>query len=708
LIDGLVAGGALCDIVCLTPSTSRKARVMKKHWLVSFSLGLSIVTILLLLGLIHFTLAQGSSSTILFVDNGSASAGASVLIYDGMEAADGNVTPTHKLWNPLAAVPHGVWYDPGGDWLFVSVPANHCILIFDHAHAAGGPSRPDRIIVGPATLLNYPYDLFFDAAHDRLYVASYLNSRILVFDNASSANGNAAPTRSIGGPVSTLYGPRGLTLDLVADWLYVANSYANTIVIFNNASTLNGDAAPTRVISGSYTLLNDPRGIEVDATHDQLYVVNRTDSSDDHRPVVVFTATIASGNITPTRSIAHDDLFYPTGSFLLSDTLYIATEPMNGIYIYDHVSAANGILTPTRQLGGPGGVPTTTLIVVRNLFVDPAGDKLYVANYKVSNVTGYVPVFANAHAITGSVAPERIIEDASRLGFDVMDLVYDAAHDRLYVLHDPNEGSDSIQVYDQARNVAGDVPPTRLLTTTFLVERGMAMDLGRDQAYIFGWDPGAWSNGLGVFIGLSSASGQITPTRLITSDIWLDSQVTDYVADVVHDRLYILRSTYPSSTIAVLENVSSAHSEIVPSRIISGPHTLLDSDPLDMAFDPTGDRLYVSADSPGRVLVFNGISSASGDVAPTHIISGAHALFDFPGGLAVDAASDTLYVSNAGYPAGGRPSHISIFANASSANGDVSPSRVISGSVTSLYTPRSLAVGVVSEQHIYLPVIQKP
>jgi len=659
-----------------------------KTALTALALGLGLTLALLVLAQSASTQEPGPT---LFVDNSSDGAGASVLIYDGVNAAGGNVAPDRKLWNPLSAAPYGVWYDAAGDRLFVSVPSKHCILVFDQAGAAGGPTRPDRIIIGPNTLLNYPNGLFLDVATDRLYVASYMNSRILVFDNASSAGGDVAPARAIGGSTSTLLGPRGLTLDLAADRLYVANSYANTVVIFDNASTLDGDVAPTRVISGEHTLLNDPRGIEVDPARDQLYVVNRTDSYDPHRPVVVFTATIASGNITPTRAIAHSSLFYPTGSFLLSDTLYIATGPYNAIHIYDNVSTANGIVTPTRELKG---VLTTTLIAVRNLFVDPASDDMYVANYTVINITGYVPVFANASTINGAVAPERIIEEASRLSFDVLDLHFDAAHDRLYVLHDPNGGDDSIQVYDHARSVDGDIPPTRLMTTTFHMGSGMAVDAGRDLVYIPGYNPSTSSSGIGVFTGIGNASGQITPTRFLTHNIWIASSydVKDLAVDATHDRLYVLRTAYADGQVMVFDGISSANGEITPTRIISGLSTLVGKRSLDMALDVSGDRLYVSAYEPDFVAMFEGISSADGDVAPTRVISGPNTLLDFPAGLALDVAADTLYVSNSH-----QPYHISVFENASSADGDVAPTQVISGSNTGLYYPRALALGAAPD-----------
>jgi uncharacterized repeat protein (TIGR01451 family) len=222
----------------------------------------------------------------------------------------------------------------------------------------------------------------------------------------------------------------------------------------------------------------------------------------------------------------------------------------------------------------------------------------------------------------------------------------------------------------------------------------MAIDAGRDLVYIPGYNPSASSSGIGVFGGSGSASGQITPTRFLTHTTWIVSSydVKALAVDTTHDRLYVLRTAYADGQVLVFDGISSASGEITPTRIISGPSTLVGKRSLNMALDVSDDRLYVSAYEPDFVMVFDGISSADGDVAPSRVISGPNTTLDFPGGLALDVAADTLYVSNSQ-----KPYHISVFENASTITGDIAPTRVISGSDTGLYYPRALALGAAPD-----------
>lgn len=96
-----------------------------------------------------------------------------------------------------------------------------------------------------------------DATNDRLYVLNTASSQpflidknILVFNNASTANGNVSASRVIAGAATQLEGGLGhLFLDTVNDRLYVPSN--RQILIFNNASTINGNVAPDKIISGS-------------------------------------------------------------------------------------------------------------------------------------------------------------------------------------------------------------------------------------------------------------------------------------------------------------------------------------------------------------------------------------------------------------------------------------------------------------------------
>jgi sugar lactone lactonase YvrE len=75
--------------------------------------------------------------------------------------------------------------------------------------------------------------------------------------------------------------------------------------------------------------------------------------------------------------------------------------------------------------------------------------------------------------------------------------------------------------------------------------------------------------------------------------------------------------------------------------------------------------------------------NANGDVSPTRTLSGSLTMLDGPDGLALDSFGD-LYVADSGTPA--------VTEYAAGANGDVAPTQTIAGSATGLVTPAGLAV----------------
>lgn len=66
------------------------------------------------------------------------------------------------------------------------------------------------------------------------------------------------------------------------------------------------------------------------------------------------------------------------------------------------------------------------------------------------------------------------------------------------------------------------------------------------------------------------------------------------------------------------ENISD---NVAPASAISGPDTLL-SAPQHIFLDTADDRLYVANQGGGSILVFDKVSSLNGDVIPTRVISG--------------------------------------------------------------------------------------
>ena len=96
------------------------------------------------------------------------------------------------------------------------------------------------------------------------------------------------------------------------------------------------------------------------------------------------------------------------------------------------------------------------------------------------------------------------------------------------------------------------------------------------------------------------------------------------------------------------------------------------------AFSETARGRFV----PSSLTVYDG--DAKGDVAPLRTISGPLSQIDWPMGVAVDEASNEIFVANNG------DSSILVFAR--TASGNVQPKRVIRGPATGIKGPMGVAV----------------
>lgn len=103
----------------------------------------------------------------------------------------------------------------------------------------------------------------------------------------------------------------------------------------------------------------------------------------------------------------------------------------------------------------------------------------------------------------------------------------------------------------------------------------------------------------------------------------------------------------------------------------------------------TSGILYASSYTDDCILVFDDAKNVDGIAAPDRVISGAGTGIDNPNynGMFVDSARDRLYVS-----CNGAVKSIRVFADASTANGDVAPLQVIEGAATGLVSPSGVFV----------------
>ena len=279
-----------------------------------------------------------------------------------------------------------------------------------------------------------------------LYVAT--PNSILRFSQALSANGNVQPAGTVSGSSTQLSRPRFLHTDTANDRLFVANNGNSSVLVFNNASTLNGNVSPSAVIAGSATLLSSPVDVAIDPANNLLYV------ADDTRILVFSGESSFSGNlnIAPVRTF----LAGGTVSGILldtsADTLYVADANDNQVIVIAQASVQVLAAVPSALIQGS----STQLFEPNGLALDGTG-RLVVSNAATTvNTTPSVTIYSNPRAANGNILPDTIIAGGST-GFAVpsqLALAPSSANGELFIA---DVTAQKISIYNNANNLRGNI-----------------------------------------------------------------------------------------------------------------------------------------------------------------------------------------------------------------------------------------------------------
>lgn len=283
--------------------------------------------------------------------------GNAVLAYDvsNVNNINGNIAPSANLSGAKTklALPIDVVVDAAGSLLVANTKsgATSITTYFNAADLSGinGNVAPSRDVEGSATTLTSPTSLAIVASDDILFVSNGTPAQVLVFAGVSTSgfNGNMAPIRTF--TSTDVTGPIGINLG-ANDTLYVANEKAGggSIAVFDNASTLNGAVAATRVITStafSATVLD----VFIDVANDRMFVLD-----EGNKQVHVFNnASTINGPTSPDVTLTVDGANALTAIAVDSKGIgYIADELNNAVYSYDNIANRNGKLPPDRTLKG--------------------------------------------------------------------------------------------------------------------------------------------------------------------------------------------------------------------------------------------------------------------------------------------------------------------------------------------------------------------
>ncbi len=157
-----------------------------------------------------------------------------------------------------------------------------------YASSADGNAQPTRVIQGPKTLqARTSHYIAVDSVRDELAVPNPFAQAILVF--RGGAIGNEAPLRVIQGPKTLLSSVDNVAVDPVHRELMTASFPNDSVLVFQ--ADANGDVAPIRILHGPKTQLDRPIRVEVDPINNLIAVMN-------DRALLVFNRT-DSGDVAP-------------------------------------------------------------------------------------------------------------------------------------------------------------------------------------------------------------------------------------------------------------------------------------------------------------------------------------------------------------------------------------------------------------------------
>jgi len=284
--------------------------------------------------------------------------------------------------------------------LFIGDRTNAAIGSSSNLNPSPGTFVAERTLVGANTGLDTNlFDFAFDAANDRLYVADLRS--ILVFNNASTLVGNVAPSRTVT-TIPGLFGAfnGGLYLDTTRNILYAATNFLGStqnVQVFDNASTASA-ATASRTITFSIRTISD---IAIDVARNILYVYG-TDAAGFSEILSFDNASTLSGAATPNRVVSFPDSggTGPVGIFIdaANDRLYV---PRSGgsVAVFNGASMVNGNVTTTALPARSITLPISTFSV---LLVDVPADRLYAVDASGMNV------IAGASTASGTPTTTRV------------------------------------------------------------------------------------------------------------------------------------------------------------------------------------------------------------------------------------------------------------------------------------------------------------
>lgn len=273
----------------------------------------------------------------------------------------------------------------------------------------------------------------------------------------------------------------------------------------------------------------------------------------------------------------------------------------------------------------------------------------------------------NTPAKASFTEPKRVIQgDKTFIQFN-NGLYVDQANGDVYSVE--SDTGDKLVVFEH--DAGGNVSPKRVLHTPHRIY-SITVDEMRKELYATVEYPPE------VVVFKKDAQGEDKPLRRIVGDKALLEGPHGIAVDVKDGLLFVNNWGYgggfnepgtghftaPSINIYSID----AKGDTAPIRRIQGDKTQMNW-PGNMTYNPDTEELFIANDADQSIVVFNGLKTANGNVAPARMLKGNKTKLNYPTGLFVDNKHQELWVSNLG--------NASATVYPLNVNGNVAPLRTI-------------------------------
>jgi len=466
--------------------------------------------------------------------------------------------------------------------------------------------------------------------------------------------------------------PIGASLDAVTHTLYVSNNYSNTVSMINtaacNATRTAGCAQRPRTVRAGA----GPNLSAVDPATRTLYVPNDgpggSDGNTGNNGTTVSLINTATCNAT--RHISCHQV-KPTATVGAGPGPGASNPRTHSVYVVnindDTVSVLDSATCNARHPAGcpPAAATLATGALPEFVLPDPATDTLYVTNLIDNTVSVLSGAACNATRHSGC----RRLPPAIPLGGAPGMASVNAATHTVYVA---NQLTGKVQVINgvtcNARHPGG---CGHIAASVKVGKAGMfgsdAIGVAVNQATNTIYVVNAGEGGNSVVRVISGAACNATHTagcRRTPATIHVGKIPIGIAVDQVTDTVYVANAG--SNTISVINGATcngTDHSGCgqVPATL-AAPGVAF-----GLAVNQATDSLYATQTGTGTLAVFNAATCNATDTSGCGQTPATVTVGSFPEGVAVDQATDTVYVAN-NVDGGDAPASVSVI-NGATCNG---------------------------------------